>query len=102
MGITTRQNFGAFPKQLLTRDTMRELGLLAREAILRRTASGRDKDGRPFAPYSASYSKQKAEALGTGGTPDLTVSGKMLGDLAIVDYGVSENGKGFVKVGFTS
>lgn len=102
MGITTRQNFGAFPKQLLTRDTMREMGLLARETILRRTASGKDKDGRPFAPYSASYSKQKAEALGTGGTPDLTVSGRMLGDFAILDYGVTESGKGFVRMGFIS
>ena len=103
MGITIRQNFAEFPSRLLTRDTMREMGLLARETILRRTAAGKDKDGKPFAPYSLDYAQQKQDALGTGGTPDLTVSGRMLGDLAIMDYSVtSDGGKGVVKLGFTS
>lgn len=102
MPITIRQNFSAFPRNLLTRDTMREMGLLARESILRRTAAGKDKDGRPFVAYSPGYAKAKQEALGTS-SPNLTVSGKMLGDFAILEAGVSDNGgRGYVKLGFTS
>jgi hypothetical protein len=63
---------------------MREVGLLARETIRRRTARGISADGTPFAPYSKSYALQKGKALGPGPV-NLTVSGDMLNALQIVD-----------------
>lgn len=102
MPITITANFGQFPTDLLTPEIMKELGLLAREVSIRRTAKGIDAEGRPFAPYSQRYAEQKRQALGTGGTPDLTVSGRMLNDLQVLRSGVESNGNGFVVLGFTS
>lgn len=62
---------------------MREIGLMAIRAIQERTRSGRDKDGRAFAPYSPAYAKRKA-AEGLSSTVNLTVSGDMLSGLQIV------------------
>jgi hypothetical protein len=71
------------------RELMREIGLLAREKILRRTASGVDSSGDPFKPYSEGYAKQKGKALGAsaGGTVNLQASGDMLNALTITDVG---------------
>lgn len=63
---------------------MREVGLLAREIIRRRTISGISADGTPFAPYSKSYALAKAKALGPGPV-NLTVSGAMLNALQVVE-----------------
>lgn len=62
---------------------MREVGLLVRERIRRRTAQGISADGGPFAPYSVGYAKAKARALGPGRV-NLTASGQMLNALQIV------------------
>lgn len=67
-----------------TADDMRELGLAAREMILARTRSGRDADGKPFAPYASSYATARAK-VGKTGTVNLELSGAMLGDLQVLD-----------------
>ena len=89
MSITVTSNFrpGAF--RFVNADVMREVGLLARETIRRRTARGVSADGTPFQPYSAGYAKAKGGALGGGGTVNLAVSGAMLNALQVV--GVTEN-----------
>lgn len=87
MGVVIRRQFADLSKladTLVTRETMREIGLLARERIIRRTAAGKDEDGQPFRPYSAQYRERKAKELG-GGTVNLQVSGAMLNALTIVD-----------------
>lgn len=62
---------------------MREVGLLARERIYRRTIAGRDQDDQPFKPYSAAYGALRAkEGLSTN--VNLQVSGAMLNALRIV------------------
>ncbi len=69
---------------LTTADDMREIGLLVRERIYRRTVSGIDAEGQPFAPYSPDYAKVKGSSR-----VDLQVSGNMLNHMTIVD--VSED-----------
>lgn len=64
---------------------MREVGLQAIRMIQARTRQGRDVDGRAFQGYSSGYAQQKARALGSSGTVDLTVSGDLLNALQIVD-----------------
>jgi hypothetical protein len=71
--------------QFTDRALMREVGLLTIRMIQARTRQGRDTDGRAFPRYSATYAKQKAKALGSAGTVDLTVSGDMLNALTIID-----------------
>ncbi len=65
-------------------DLMREVGLMARERILRRTASGLDEDDIPFRPYSLGYSKLKGEELGSARV-NLQVSNGMLGAIQITE-----------------
>lgn len=65
-------------------ELMREIGLLARERILRRTAQGIAADGSTFQPYSASYAAVKAKELGAG-TVNLQVSGRMLQAIVITE-----------------
>lgn len=88
MGVTVVKDTFVLPSELFKRmpgrEVMREVGLLAREQILRRTAEGRDADGRPFAPYSESYAELKAKELGTRDV-NLQVSGRMLDGLRIVE-----------------
>jgi len=87
--VTVERSFKALTDlELVTADDMRELGLLARERIVRRTLSGQDADGNPFAPYSAGYAEAKGAALGSSAV-NLQVSGNMLNDLQIVE--VTEN-----------
>ena len=87
--ITVERNFGSFSDlALVTREDMRELGLLARERIVTRTRAGLGPDGVSFAPLSPDYAKAKSRALGTS-SPDLTVSGNMLNHLSITE--VTEN-----------
>lgn len=69
---------------LTTVDLMRELGLMARERILRRTADGRDQFDAPFAAYSPTYAALKAKELGATGV-NLQVSGAMLGTITITN-----------------
>lgn len=81
MGVI--RNFGPLDQIPLTnRQLMREVGLLARERIVRRTRQGIGTEGRAFEPYSEAYRLQKSQELGT--TPvNLTVSGAMLNDITI-------------------
>ena len=83
MGVTVHVNFAPladFP--LSTKQIMREVGLLARERILRRTASGIDEHDHAFAPYSPGYAQQKGKELGVGGV-NLQVSGAMLNAIVV-------------------
>ena len=87
--ITVQRNFKTLTDlKLVTRDMMRELGLLARERMITRTLRGQSVDGGGFAPYSEGYAELKRAALGTT-TVNLQVSGNMLNQMGIVD--VTEN-----------
>lgn len=48
--------------------------------IKRRTAQGIDADGKPFRPYTKRYRELRVDT-GRNGTPDLTLTGQMLGNL---------------------
>ena len=69
---------------LTTKEDMREIGLLARERIIKRTLRGESAAGGSFAPYSADYAATKRAALGTSAV-NLQVSGNMLNQLTIVE-----------------
>jgi len=85
MSVKVTRNFPALTDlELVTKEDMRELGLLARERILTRTLQGVDASGAPFQAYSEGYAKQKRAALGTDRV-NLQVSGRMLNDIQIVD-----------------
>ncbi len=82
--MSVTRNFGPLDQIKLTNaQLMREVGLLARERIVRRTREGKGTSGSPFHPYSASYQAVKAKELGAGRV-NLTVSGSMLNDIAIL------------------
>ena len=71
MAVTIRRNFP--PLKDLTfsdRGLIREVLLLLRERIIRRTLSGRDESGAAFRRYSPTYKKQ--------GTVNLQDTGQML------------------------
>ena len=96
MSVSVSRNFGPLGKTPLSSQAlMREVGLLARERILRRTAAGEDVRGYPFRRYSAGYEKRKDKAVGVRGV-NLQVSGEMLRAIGIVE--VTENS---VTLGFT-
>jgi hypothetical protein len=85
--ITVRRSIpdlAKFADTMVDRATMREIGLMARERIIRRTAQGKDERGQPFQAYSVGYRERKAKELGVG-TVNLQVSGAMLNALTIVD-----------------
>lgn len=96
MGVTVTANFQIGDVQFSNPEIMRELGLLARETIRRRTQRGISADGTPFAPYSLGYIKQKAKALGKASPVDLTASGGMLNGLQIVEVTPNRVTLGFV------
>lgn len=68
---------------LVTREDLAAVGQFIRQRILERTRRGLDAQGQPFAPYSAGYREQKADALGTAGTVNLALSGHMLGAMMV-------------------
>ena len=91
------KNFTALANITLTdKALMREVGLLARERILRRTAAGQDSEGQAFRPYSQKYAEQKAAALGSTGGVNLQVSGGMLNAITIVEVTDDSVELGFV------
>ena len=96
-GVTVIKTKFILPSAIRFTDAalMREIGLLAREAILRRTERGVDVDGQPFQAYGETYAKRKDAALGATGV-NLKVSGRMLDGLTIVE--VTEDS---VTLGFT-
>jgi hypothetical protein len=85
--ITVRRtipDLGRIAELMVDRATMREIGLMARERIIRRTAQGKDERGQPFQAYSQGYRERKGRELGVGNV-NLQVSGAMLNALTIVD-----------------
>ena len=83
--VTIRRNFGPLAEvKLSTRALMQEVGLLARERIVRRTIAGQDEDGHSFAPYSKLYAERKGKELGRASV-NLQVSGAMLNAITITD-----------------
>jgi len=85
MPITVTKNFGPLTQlDLSTKELMREIGLLARERIIRRTVSGRDQHDQAFKPYSTGYAAEKAKHLGAGPV-NLQVSGDMLNAIALIE-----------------
>jgi len=114
--MTVTRNFGPLDQIKLTdKALMREVGLMVRERIVRRTRAGTGTDGQPFAPYSARYAAMKSGALydssarggakaafqairaSGGGRVNLTVSGAMLNDITILRLTDTE-----VELGFSS
>lgn len=76
------RNFGPLDQIKLTdKALMREVGLMIRERIVRRTRQGIGVEG-PFKPYSADYKATKAKELGAGPV-NLTVSGGMLNAIVL-------------------
>lgn len=99
--VEVTRSFGSLEDlQVVTAEDMREIGLLAREQILRRTLRGTDVHGAAFQPYSEGYAKAKDKALGTTAV-NLQVSGGMLNDLTIVAVDVQPE-KASVTLGWTS
>jgi hypothetical protein len=89
VSITLTRNFGSLADLVLvTKEDMREIGLLARERIVRRTMAGQDASGSQFKAYVPRYAKQKHEALGTSQV-NLQVSGNMLNHITITEIEVT-------------
>lgn len=86
MPVIFAKNWGrlADEVQFSTVELMQEVGKLARERILRRTAEAVGVDGTPFQPYSAAYAVRKAKEVGAGPV-NLQLSGSMLQALVITD-----------------
>lgn len=98
--VTIRRSFGSLDHlELVTAEDMRQVALLAREQILRRTARGVDVHGAGFKPYSEGYAAQKRAALGTAAV-NLQVSGGMLNDLTVVAVETTSE-KASVTLGWT-
>ena len=82
--INIERNFKTLTDlKLVTKEDMREVGLLARERIVARTLRGQGVDG-AFAAYAPGYAEMKRAALGTSQV-NLQVSGNMLNQMTIVD-----------------
>jgi hypothetical protein len=95
--MSVTRNFGPLDQIPLTnREVMKEVGLLVRERVVRRTRAGTSTDGAPFAAYSPGYAKRKGAELGTT-TPNLTVSGAMLNDIVLTKIADDEVELGFSK-----
>ena len=85
MPITVELTGGSLEElRFSTADLMREVGLLARERIIRRTAAGVDAQGAAFTAYSPAYGKRKAKELGASPV-NLMVSGNMLGSITLLE-----------------
>jgi len=96
--VPVTRNFGPLDQIKLTdKALMREVGLLVRERIVRRTRAGRSTDGAPFTPYSRGYALKKQAELGGSTNPNLTVSGAMLNDITILRVDDDEVELGFSK-----
>lgn len=80
---------------------MRDVGLLAERLIRTRTEQMRDVNGAPLQPLSPGYAKAKAEA-GLLPVPNLTVSGRMLNDMAVMDVTPRSVSIGFLSSGGTA
>lgn len=85
MAVSVRKNFKPLAQiKPTTKAVMKEVGLLARERIVRRTLAGNDALGGAFQSYSPGYAKRKARELGAGSV-NLQVSGSMLNAIVITE-----------------
>jgi hypothetical protein len=83
--ITVTRTFGRLADiPLAGKALMHDVGLLARERVIRRTVGGTDAFGARFQAYAPDYEKRKREAVGGSGV-DLQVSGAMLRAITIVE-----------------
>jgi hypothetical protein len=83
--VVITRSFGPLTNlQLVTAEDMRQIGLLAREQMLRRVGRGVDVHGQAFQPYSPGYAAAKHQGVGGGSAVNLQVSGGMLNDLTVV------------------
>ncbi len=95
--MSVTRNFGPLDQIKLTdKAIMRDVGLLARERVVRRTRDGKGTDNSTLKPYSPGYAKRKREELGTD-MPNLTVSGSMLNDIILTRIEDDEVELGFSK-----
>lgn len=83
--------------ELSSEELMREVGLLARERIIRRTLSGLDVNDSGFDAYSPGYYKAKQKEVGVASPVNLQLSGGMLNAITIIE--VTKN---TVSLGFSS
>ena len=94
MPMSVKVSAPSLPKPLVDEALMREVGDLAIRMIRTRTQQGKDKTGAPFQAYTPSYAEKKAKE-GLGSTPNLTVSGRMLGDMAVTAVSPGKASIGF-------
>lgn len=96
MPMTVRVTVPNLPTPLADESLLRDIGDLAIRMIRTRTEGGIDRSGKPFVAYTPGYAERKAKELGAGPV-NLTVSGRMLNDMAITRVG-----NGAVSIGFRS
>ena len=85
MGVTVRRNFAPLTSiALFTVEDWRQIGLLARDRIVRRTGQGISVDGSPFAPYSEGYAKTRRANAMDSAKVTLQVSGAMLREIQVI------------------
>ena len=84
MPVTVTVRDLGLPKPLIDAAFMREIGTLAMRLIRTRTEKGVDRSGNAFQAYTPAYAEQRSKA-GLGTLPNLTVSGRMLNDMAVTD-----------------
>jgi phage gpG-like protein len=82
------------PSILSDEGLMREVGDLAVRLIRTRTEKGLDVENTPFLPLSAAYAERRQKA-GYGSTSNLTLSGQMLNDMAVVSVSGNKVTLGF-------
>ena len=89
MSVTVSRNVESlFRLKFSDRRLIREILLLLRERIIRRTLSGRDEDEAGFAPYSPRYKK-------AGQRVTLQDTGEMLQGITPVSVGTKQGDLGF-------
>jgi hypothetical protein len=76
-----------------TAEDMRQIGLLAREQMLRRVGRGVDVHGQAFQPYSPGYAAGEAPRRRRRLGVNLQVSGGMLNDLTVVSAEATGQGE---------
>lgn len=102
--VSVTRDFGNLADlQLVTAEDMRQVGLLIRERIVRRTLSGLNAAGQAFTPYSPGYAEAKGKALGAaaGANVNLQVSGNMLNQITIIETRADRD-EASVTLGWTS
>jgi hypothetical protein len=92
--VTLSRDWSLEDLELITADDMREIGLLQRERMVRRTMGGVDMHGAAFRPYSPAYAAMKGSTF-----VNLQVSGNMLNHLQITETQAGD-GKAIVRLGW--